>query len=85
MKRLCARWFPQFLTVDKKTHSNACLDRFIQNKMVSIGRFLTVDKVWVCYYASEQKNSQNCTKKRKDDSINGENYDNDSSAMTKVS
>ncbi|EFN76975.1 hypothetical protein EAI_02437, partial [Harpegnathos saltator] len=48
LKKLCARWVPHLLTIDQKRIqirvSQACLDRFKQNKMDFKRRLITVDE-----------------------------------------
>ena len=59
MRKLCARWVPHLLTIDQKRIrmriSQACLDRFHQNKMDFKRRFITVDETWIHHYTPERK------------------------------
>ncbi|EFN85187.1 hypothetical protein EAI_06381, partial [Harpegnathos saltator] len=59
LKKLCARWVPHLLTIDQKRLrmriSQACLDRFKQNKMDFKRRFITVDETWIHHYTPERK------------------------------
>ena len=59
MKKLSARWVPHLLTVDQKRIrmkiSQACLDRFKQNKMDLKRRFITVDETWIHHFTPETK------------------------------
>ena len=59
MKMLCTRWVLDLLSIDQKLIrmlvSQACLDRFKQNKKDFARRFLTAYETWIHHYTSEQK------------------------------
>jgi len=59
MKKLCARWVPRFLTADQKRTrmkiSEQCLERFNENKLDFVRRFITVDESWIHHYTPESK------------------------------
>ncbi|EFN80157.1 hypothetical protein EAI_06609, partial [Harpegnathos saltator] len=63
LKKVCARWVPHLLIIDQKLQmqnirmriSQACLDRFKQNKMDFKRRFITVDEIWIYHYTPERK------------------------------
>ncbi|EFN77127.1 hypothetical protein EAI_04412, partial [Harpegnathos saltator] len=50
LKKLCVRWV-RLLTIDQKRIrmriSQACLNRFKQNKIDFKRRFITVDETWI--------------------------------------
>ncbi|EFN75258.1 hypothetical protein EAI_12410, partial [Harpegnathos saltator] len=54
LKKLCARWVPHLLAIDQKRIrlriSQACSDRFEQNKMDFKRRFITVDETWIHHW-----------------------------------
>ncbi|EFN79449.1 hypothetical protein EAI_03514, partial [Harpegnathos saltator] len=58
LKKLCARWVPHLLVIDQKRIrmriSQACLDRFKQNKTDLKFRFITVDETWIHHYTHHQ-------------------------------
>ncbi|EFN89527.1 hypothetical protein EAI_01106, partial [Harpegnathos saltator] len=58
LKKLYARWVPHLLTIDQKCIrmriSQACLDRFKQNKMDFKRRFIIVE-TWIHHYRPERK------------------------------
>jgi len=59
MRKLCARWVPHLLTINQKRIrmriSQACLDRFQQNKMDFKRRLITADETWIHHYTPERK------------------------------
>lgn len=59
MKKLCALWVPNLLTIDQKRIpmriSQTCLDRFKQNKSKFKRHFITIDETWIYYYTPEKK------------------------------
>ncbi|EFN79443.1 hypothetical protein EAI_11368, partial [Harpegnathos saltator] len=59
LKKLCAKWVPHLLIIGQKRIrmriSQACLDRFKQNKIDFKRRFITVDETWIHHYTPERK------------------------------
>jgi len=59
MRKLCARWVLNLLTIDQKRIririSQVCLDRFQQNKMDFKRRFITIYETWIHHYTPERK------------------------------
>lgn len=58
VKKLCARWVPQLLTLDQKRtqdFSKQCLVMCERNPKDFWRRFITVDETWIHHYTPETK------------------------------